>query len=70
MDELIEIGIARVIDLRHRAAPFDGAIMQHGHIIGDGAHAGHVVGDGHGGCAHFHHDFADQAVDHARHDRV
>ena len=44
--------------------------MQHRHAVGNRPDRRHVVGDGHCGCAHFHHDLADQVVDDARHDRV
>jgi len=37
-------------------------VMEHGHLIGNGAHGGHVMGDGHGGGAHFGNDFADQLI--------
>ncbi len=59
-----------MIHLRNRAGPADLAAVQHGDIVGNGAHGGHVVGDGHGGGAHLHDDLTDQVVDDAGHDRV
>ena len=59
VDELINIGIARLIDVANWACPLDASCMQHRNIIRNGAHGCHIMGDGHGRCPDIYHDFAD-----------
>src|SRR3546814_16420281 len=45
VDELVDIGVAGVVDLGGGAVPDDLALVDHREVIGDLARAGHVVGD-------------------------
>ena len=46
-----------------RTAPEDCPVLDHGHIVSNGAHGGHVVSDRDGRCAQMLHLAADQLVD-------
>src|SRR5258705_8571768 len=51
VDELVDEGIAAVIDVLRRPIPDDLALVEHGDAVGDLARAGDVMGDGNGGDA-------------------
>ena len=70
VDELVDIGVAGMVDLGGRAVPDDAALVQHRDAVGDLARADHVVGDRDRGGAELAHAFDDQLVDHVGHDRV
>ena len=51
VDELVDVRVAAWRRSAGRPRPDDPAVVEHGHAVGDLAHAGHVVGDREGGGA-------------------
>src|SRR5260221_5577829 len=70
VDELVDIGVAGIVDLALGTVPDDLAAIDHGDAVGDLARRGHVVGDRHRGGAELLDAFDDQLVDDIGHDRV
>src|SRR5690606_9018232 len=67
MDELVDVGIAGIVDLVDRPVPDDAALVDHRHVIGDLARAVHVMGDAHGRGPELAHAGNDQIVDYVGH---
>src|SRR5690348_2244131 len=70
VDELVNVRVARPIDLVLGAGPDNTPFVDHGDTVGDLARARHVMGDGDGGGAKVAHALHDQLVDDVGHDRV
>jgi hypothetical protein len=70
MDELVDVGVAALVDLVGLALPDDPALVDHGDVVGDLAGRRHVVGDRDGGGAEPLDAVDDEIVDDVGHDRV
>src|SRR5260370_1103539 len=70
VDELVDIGIAGIVDLRLGAVPDDFSVIDHGDPVGDLARRDHVVGDRYSRGAELLDAFHDELVDDVGHDRV
>lgn len=70
VDELVDVGVAAVVDSLGGTLPDDLALVDHGDFIGDFAGRGHVVGDGDCGGAQALHAIHNQIVDDVGHDGI
>src|SRR5512143_38122 len=60
MDELVDMGLAGMVDLADRTLPDQAAVIEHGDAMADLAGRRHVVGDRHRGGAEIADAFHDQ----------
>ena len=70
MDELVDIVVVAVVDLRRVAFPDNFAVIEHGDAVGDFADTGHIMRDAKRRCAKFARAFNDELIDDVGHNRV